>query len=728
MKILSTYEQIEQCISHLDISYSYDLAKKMEQKKTNPVLGYRTAGSHAEHATGDMLYEEMRRLGLSDVSKDEFWLDSWTFEHAILKFTDAQGQEQTCQMGAYQTSFETDGFETYELVYVGRGTAADYEGLDVRGKLVLANINQRDEWWINYPVYQAYLKGAVGLIAVQSQGYGEVDPNALNAQDIAGPEYAPAFSLSQADAKKLMELLKQNYVSDHPSATTASVPTSGMDSSDNRTSTSEKLTDDSVPYTSVTVQLSASSRVERNRPAYNIVGKIPGLYKAEGDDRMILLSAHYDSYFDGFQDDNCAVSMIFGIAKALLESGYHPKHTLVFCALAAEEWGVCDSKYDWSTGAWNQVFRVHPEWQGKVLADLNFELPAHAHNRQDAIRSTYEYADFLKHFADGIQVPEDAYPDGLTVLAPIETWSDDFSMAIAGIPSTVNDFSAGPFMETHYHSQYDNEEIYQAPVYRFHHELYTRLLLTIDELMLPPLDFARLFREMHSAVSDIYAKTEAAGLPAQSDIPALLSAIVPAEDCAYELYDKIMKINHGDFILPPDVTVRLSDRLLHIFRKVQDYFVRLSWQDEVWFPHEAAGRNICHLHQAIQTLEQQDIHGALEALYEVDNNCYAFLFDEEVYYHFTEYILHQPKDRLMWGGGRIMHHENLYGIVRRLKELETQNARHGQTAPLDEEIRRLQAALRRQTAYLADDIHYMIHSVNKIKTLLDGCLRDIQEL
>ena len=691
MKILSTYEQIEQCISHLDISYSYDLAKKMEQEKTNPVLGYRTAGSHAEHATGDMLFEEMKRIGLSNVSKDEFWLDSWTFEHAILKFTDIQGQEQTCQMGAYQTSFETDGFETYELVYVGRGTAADYKDLDVRGKLVLADINQRDEWWINYPVYQAYLKGAVGLIAVQSQGYGEVDPNALNAQDIAGPEYAPAFSLSQTDAKKLLEVLKQNQKA-------------------------------------VTVQLNAASRVERNRPAYNIVGKIPGLYEAEGDDRMILLSAHYDSYFDGFQDDNCAVSMIFGIAKALLESGYRPKHTLVFCALAAEEWGVCDSKYDWSTGAWNQVFRVHPEWQGKVLADLNFELPAHAHNRQDAIRSTYEYADFLKHFADGIQVPEDAYPDGLTVLAPIETWSDDFSMAIAGIPSTVNDFSAGPFMETHYHSQYDNEEIYQAPVYRFHHELYTRLLLTIDELMLPPLDFTRLFREMHSAVSDIYAKTEAAGLPAQTDIPALLSTIVPAEDSAYELYDKIMRINQGDFILPPDVTVRLSDRLLHIFRKVQDYFVRLSWQDEVWFPHEAAGRNICHLNQAIQALEQQNIPDALEALYEVDNNCYAFLFDEEVYYHFTEYILHQPKERLMWGGGRIMHHENLYGIVRRLKELDAQNASRGQTAPLDEEIRRLQAALRRQTSYLTDDIRYMIHSVNKVKALLDDCLRDIQEL
>lgn len=63
---------------------------------------------------------------------------------------------------------------------------------------------------------------------------------------------------------------------------------------------------------------------------------------------------------------------------------------------------------------------------------------------------------------------------------------------------------------------------------------------------------------------------------------------------------------------------------------------------------------------------------------------YAFLFDEEVYYHFTEYILHQPKDRLMWGAGRIMHHENLYGIVQKLKQRMEE-----ETPELDSEIRRL---------------------------------------
>ena len=164
----------EKCLSFLDTDYSYRLAKRMETNKTNPVLGYRTAGSEAERATGERLFEEMQRIGLSQVTKDTFRLDGWEFEKAVLKFTAPDGQEHICQMGGYQTDFSTDGFQPYELVYLGKGTAADYEGVDVRGKLVMVDMNQRDEWWISFPVYQAYLKGAAALIAVQTQGYGEI--------------------------------------------------------------------------------------------------------------------------------------------------------------------------------------------------------------------------------------------------------------------------------------------------------------------------------------------------------------------------------------------------------------------------------------------------------------------------------------------------------------------------------------------------------------------------
>ena len=54
-----TENRINECISHLDITYSYQLAKQMETHKTNPVLGFRTAGSDAEHKTGDFMILSM---------------------------------------------------------------------------------------------------------------------------------------------------------------------------------------------------------------------------------------------------------------------------------------------------------------------------------------------------------------------------------------------------------------------------------------------------------------------------------------------------------------------------------------------------------------------------------------------------------------------------------------------------------------------------------------------
>ena len=192
---------------------------------------------------------------------------------------------------------------------------------------------------------------------------------------------------------------------------------------------------------------------------------------------------------------------------------------------------------------------------------------------------------------------------------------------------------------------------------------------------------------------------------------------------AENIYEKICRIN-AEYATLSDPDARIAFRhkweyagleLLKTFRKAQDYLVRLNWQDEVIFPQEAASKNIRQLEKASRALSEGNITDALKALYRVDNNMYAFLFDEEVYYHFTEYILHQPKDRLMWGAGRIMHHENLYGIVQKLKQRMEENS-----PELDGEIRRLEAALRRQKAYYKDDIRYLNNSVNKLSIMLDN--------
>ena len=63
-------------------------------------------------------------------------------------------------------------------------------------------------------------------------------------------------------------------------------------------------------------------------------------------------------------------------------------------------------------------------------------------------------------------------------------------MAIAGIPSMVNDFTGGSFMETHYHSQFDNDDYYDEQVYRLHHELFLLLICELDQTAVVPLCFA----------------------------------------------------------------------------------------------------------------------------------------------------------------------------------------------------------------------------------------------
>lgn len=635
----------ESILKNLDIDYSYRLAKRMEQFRTNPVLGYRPTGSRAEFETGEMLKQEMEAIGLSDVRKDAVKVDGWEFKKAVLSYSGEDGTRHEIQLGAYQTTFVTDGPKEFSLMYLGKGTAADYEGKDVTGKLVLVDINQRDEWWINYPVYQAHLKGAAALIAVQSGGYGEIDDEALNAQDIAGPENAPAFSISRKDSDPLKELLER---------------------------TAE-----------ITITLDADSRVTRDCTTYNIVGSIPGRHP----DRMVLLSAHYDSYFSGFQDDNTAIALMFGIAKALLASGFTPNNTIVICAMAAEEWGVVDSNFDWSTGAYEQVFTAHPEWVGKVIADLNFELPALAHGTRARIRSCYEYTRFLEEYLSELPDLTQAYPEETRVTSPIETWSDDFSMAIAGIPSMVNDFTGGSFMETHYHSQFDNDAFYDEQVYRLHHELFALLIMALDETCVIPLCSAPVMKRAldgYNASSEILRSFVAMDLISPMTLASLAEKISDLEkmlsdaaDVAESRYESRRSLNSHYRALLAEGRQKEAECLylesreaekeaLRRFKYAQDELVRIDWYGNVHYPHEILLQNIRLIGGAIANLKEQNLSSALRKLYQVDNNAYAFMFDEEVYNHFTDYVLNQPQDRLKWGYRRLMPHENIYALVKDL--------------------------------------------------------------
>lgn len=382
----SLEEMYNSFLAAVSPDYAYDIALELTTNPEffNSELGGRNAGSEAEHAAADYLAGLMEEIGLSDVEKAAAQCDIWQFNGA--SFT-VDGVEYPVY--SYATASTPPEGITAELVYAGRGTMWDYEELDVEGKIVLVDIDQRNDWWITYPMLEAELQGAAAILAANVGGYSQIADDALNSQDICGPTSIPTLSIGVADSLELREKMEQGPV------------------------TATLVVDNEVEVDAGTT--------------YNVLGVLKG----KSSDHQILVGAHYDVHFWGFQDDNCAVGLVLAMAKAMIDSGYQPENDIVFCLHGAEEWGSSYTQYDWTVGAWEMINNIHPDWVGRTLAFINFELPAYEFDTYTSTYSAPEMYEMLDYFANEYPYSPDpvgCFPDGvLTDGYQTYTYSDDFS-------------------------------------------------------------------------------------------------------------------------------------------------------------------------------------------------------------------------------------------------------------------------------------------------------------
>ena len=117
--------------------------------------------------------------------------------------------------------------------------------------------------------------------------------------------------------------------------------------------------------------------------------------------------------------------------------------------------------------------------------------------------------------------------------------------------------------------------------------------------------------------------------------------------------------------------------------------------------------------QARLDRETSSLSAALRKLYEIDSNRYAFLFEEEVYRHFTSYALDQSADRLKWGTGRIIGFENFFPVVTGLLEKEKMGC-----SDFTEEIAQLEAAYERQSDLYRKEIDTLCVQTERMERLL----------
>lgn len=621
------------------VDFARTVTQTIADMGDNPDVGNRSSGSPAEKQAAAFIEQTMKDIGLQNVTVDPFTVDNWTFNRARVYYTDADGEQQFFPLGGFATNLTCD-MQEVSVVYVGRGTAEEYEGLDVEGKVVLFDIDQAEDWWVEIPAYEAHVHGALCSLVCNVSGYAYYDADTIGSQDYCGPDDVPAFALSQNSAAILRRLAEEN----------------GGEAK---------------------VILDVDSVVTHDGQSQNIWGEIPG-----ATDEVIYFFAHYDGYYHSFFDDASGVGTMLSIARELVNSGYTPDKTIRFVAHGAEEWGHADTEYDWSAGAYAEITQTHPEWAdtGFVVLNIDGMYPVQGHTAF-AAAATYEVEDFAAMIGTPIYA-DGSY--GFEAKSPTTCWTEDFGYVRAGVPAIVASH-AEPESIYHgpaYHSTMDNvilgvDETAWAKTI----ELFRQYALSLDSLAARPMNFSNRFQVM----SEIYEGS--------ADIDSYLQA-------AAALDGKIAALNsdYASALENNDVEAAASLReeglsldaaTQPLFKDIVAATTAFDWEDNTVFPFEQTNANIEALEAAIAALREGDVITALDdCLTSVDYNWYAYSFSQETY----DYMLDKMFNKAVgtWGEDMIRFDgENLWTLMHGLMEKTEDD-------DFAAEISELEAALARQ--------------------------------
>ncbi len=592
-----------------DTSFATEVMEGLSRITDNDACGGRSAGSPSEHAAADYLVEKFREAGLVNVTKDPCDVDKWIFEEAKLSYNDDSGVSHEVVLGGYACNAECRDTE-FIMVYGGKGTEEDLKDMNVDGKLVLIDINQAEDWWINFPAYEAGLRGAAGVICVNVGGFGQIGDNVLVSEDICGPADRIVFSMGKKDGQHLRAL---------------------MENAENR---------------EIKVVLNARSHVSKGGVSYNIWGDIPGK-----TDEVIYVINHYDGYYFTVFDDVQGIGWALGLAKMFIDNGYTPEKTIRFVAHGAEEWGLIDSKYDWAVGAYKQITEVRPEWKETGFAVVNLDgFYAVMGEKKFCIVCTKELYDFVEEAVSAFG-EIDGYE--IEVNMKLTSSTEDFSYTKAGMPSMVAGAYDGCLADRKvlHSSECGWDAGFDFEAFELFHRLFAHIIVSLDEKKICPVNISRRIEEAYDGLENCLSEEERSAF---SDTVGVLR----------QLNEAIADVNSGGDV--PEGDRKIADFQLHeLYRYIHGKFIKLNWNDEMIAPHERYLANIAALEEAKAAVEKDEIQSAAAALSQVDFNYYAEFFSEKTYTYFEEQVTKWSKPS--WGTGLVENgNENLYRTVRAL--------------------------------------------------------------
>ena len=253
--------------------------------------------------------------------------------------------------------------EDAELVFVGFGIQApefqwdDFKGVDLKGKILVMMNNDPEEdpdlfagskrlyygrW--DYKYESAARQGAAGAIIIHtdsSAGY----PFSVIQTSWTGEE----FELRDSSGPR-MDM--KGWMTE--SATRELIRSGGLDLDQLRMQAQDR----GFKPVPLGLRLSTSiGCVARERVTANVLGVLPGSDPKLSDQYVVFMAHHDhigmsaerdangDNIYNGAIDNASGSAALLTILRAIRESGYRPKRSLLFAAVGAEEQGLLGSKY-----------------------------------------------------------------------------------------------------------------------------------------------------------------------------------------------------------------------------------------------------------------------------------------------------------------------------------------------------------------------------------------------
>ena len=552
--------------ARLDADYMRGIIEDITAIGSSP-MGFRTAGTPEDLETATYVVDRMREIGLEDAGIERIPVDMWRFRGASLTVTAGDRTwtfDAASQGGVPPTP---PAGRTGDVVYVGEGTAIEYEALEARGvsvagKLALVDWDS-DDVWTNHVAMEAVARGALGTIIAALPDVGDYyqAPHAIGSFDsVCDPELCGSFiTISKEDAQAIIDLLASGAA--------------------------------------VRGTMRLDVEIALDVDGYNTIGYVRGNKYPE---EYILFNGHHDAWFQSAIDCTSCVAGVLAIAKAVKESGYQPARTLVFMTSTGEEWGAEDTYYDWLAGSYWRIVLSHPEWQGKAAALINIEGSGFAGDPMQ-VNVNQEFRPFIMKMLGKLN---GLTPYGFEVFETY-SWNELWTYNAAGVPGVTVSSSGDTYGRTVYHTNMDTIDKIDFGYLRQTVEFAARVFAEVDRSSVLPYDFSRRVSNLQDRLDyGTMGRLLGASDPTIGSVKDAFSRF-KAASTAYDLAKRSV---------PMTKLAAFQGHVREAVRQSLTSFTGLDDWDSTIYPHEQLQTDAVHLGMAVSDLRKGEVQSGLRHL------------------------------------------------------------------------------------------------------------------